>query len=149
MGKIRLILNGDNLELRFGVIATPNTLSTLLLPPPVKEPISNQSRLEDGARYEFPQGEVKFDKRELSLELHLIADDKYQFYERLENFYNKLKDGNLALTVIDENHSIDYHFIYQSCSQFTQFNRGIATLALKLIEPNPANRIYRNITSNE
>lgn len=132
-----LIINDKNARLTWGVITTPNTLSTLLAPGPLKGYISNNSNLEDGTRYD-PEN-VKVGERDLNLEIQMIADSPAQFYNRHFEFCEELSKGKIKLQ-IDE---LPYHvfrFIYRSCPQYTQFNRGIATLALKLTEPNPKKR---------
>lgn len=135
--RIDININGKNARIEWGVLTTPNTLSALLAPSPMKDYISNTSRLEDGSRYDT--GNARVAPRDVNLEIQIIAESPSQFYARHSAFCNELQKGKVDIYT-DDNPDVVYHFVYRSCSQYTQFCRGIATLSLKLTEPNPNNR---------
>lgn len=132
-----IYINGKNARTQWGVVTTSSTLDSLLMPPAVKEYVSNTSRLENGTRYDISN--VKLAERDLTLEIQMIADNPDQFYSRHQNFCAELSKGSFDL-YIDDRPDIVYHLLYRSCQQYTQFVRGIATLALKVTEPDPSNR---------
>lgn len=134
---INLYINGKNARNEWGIITNSNTVSALLAPPAMKDYISNSSRLEDGTRYDTE--EVKVAARDINLEIQMIADSPSQFYARHFAFCAELAKGKIEL-YLDDNPNVVYHLIYRSCSQYTQFCRGISTLSLKLTEPNPNKR---------
>lgn len=134
-------INGMNARKHWGVLTTTNTLSALLAPPAMKENISNTSRLEHGTRVDTSNPKVA--QRELNLEIQMIADTEAQFYARHESLCAELQKGAIDMCLSDRP-DVVYHFIYNSCSQYTQFRRGIATLSLKLTEPNPKDRTAHN-----
>lgn len=137
MNDIHIIINGKNAKAEWGVLTTTNTLSALLAPAPMKDYPVFSSRLEHGARIDTSCPKIA--QRELNLEIQMIADSPEQFYARHDAFCNELVNGAFTLSISDRP-DIVYHLIYSSCSQYTQFCRGVATLALKCIEPNPENR---------
>lgn len=139
MSAIDIVINGANETARekWGVITTSQTLSALLQPAPVKAYVSNSSRLEDGKRYVVANPKV--DSRDITLEIQLTAATPEEFYSRLESFVAEISKGMFTLSITDRP-DVKYHMLYNSCTQFTQFCRGLATLSLKLTEPNPTNR---------
>ncbi len=132
-----LIINGQDAKAIWGVLPTGNTLSALLASPPMKENPSFNSRLEHGTRIDTSAPKVA--QRDLSLEIQMIADSPEQFYARRDAFSAELEKGAFTLSTSDRP-TVVYHLIYNSCPQYTQFCRGIATLALKCTEPNPKDR---------
>lgn len=138
MSDVTLYINGKNAKTQWGVLTTSNTLSALLAPAGMKEFVSNSSRLEHGSRIDLSNPKVA--ERDLNLEIQMIADTEAQFYARHEAFCTELQKGKIELYTSDRP-TVIYHLVYRSCSQYTQFRRGIATLSLKVTEPNPKDRI--------
>ena len=137
MSDVYLTINGKDARSEWGVVTTGNTLSALLAPAPMKENPAFTSRLEDGSRIDTSDPRVA--QRELNLEIQMTAATPGQFYSRHESFCRELEKGAFTLSTTDRPEVV-YHLIYNSCSQYTQFCRGIATLALKCTEPNPKDR---------
>ncbi len=137
MSNARLIINGKDARQEWGVLTTQNTLSALLAPPAMKERPSFCSRLEHGSRID--NSDPKMAQRDLSLEIQMTARSAEEFYVRHAAFCSELMKGRLDLSTT-ERPDVVYHLIYDSCTQYTQFCRGIATLALKCTEPNPEDR---------
>lgn len=133
-----IFINGKNAKTEWGVVTTTNTLSALLTPCSLKERVVNESRLEHGKRTDNSNPKVA--ARELNLEIQMIADNESQFYARHEAFCTELEKGRVDMYLSDRP-TVVYHFDYNSCPQYTQFRRGIATLALKVTETNPKDRI--------
>ncbi len=133
-----IFINGKNAKTEWGVVTTTNTLSALIAPYSLKERITNESRLEHGKRTDNSNPKVA--SRELNLEIQMIADNESQFYARHEAFCTELEKGRVDMYLSDRP-TVIYHFDYNSCPQYTQFRRGIATLALKVTETNPKDRI--------
>ncbi len=121
----------------WGVSLSDGSLAGLMAFPPVKDRVTNESRLEHGKRVinELPRK----DSRELTLEMHMIAPDFATFLTRLESFTALLAGGEVLLKTSFQP-GVVYHLYYVSCTQFTQFC-GLAKFSLRLEEPNPDNRI--------
>ena len=137
MSGVNLIINGKDARKTWGVVTTQNTLSALLAPAPLKERPSFSSRLEHGSRID--NSDPKVAQRDLNLEIQMTAQSPEQFYGRHAAFSEELEKGEFILSTTDRP-DVVYHLLYDSCPQYTQFCRGIATLALKCTEPNPKDR---------
>lgn len=134
---IHLIINGKDAKNEWGVLSTPNTLSALLAPASMKERPTFSSRLEHGTRID--NSDPKVAQRDLNLEIQMTAQSPEQFYARHAAFCSELEKGAFDLVASDRP-GVVYHLLYDSCPQYTQFCRGIATLSLRCTEPNPKDR---------
>ena len=69
---------------------------------------------------------------------------------RYRAFTDELKKGVIDLTLhVWEGGTFfkeTYHFVYLSCSQYSEFNGRLAKFVLKLNEPNPGNRTLEHST---
>lgn len=137
MSDVHLIINGKDAKKEWGVLTTPNTLSALLAPSSMKERPTFNSRLEHGSRID--NSDPKVAQRSLNLEIQMTAQSPEQFYDRHASFCEELEKEAFDLSTTDRPNVV-YHLLYDSCPQYTQFCRGIATLALKCTEPNPKDR---------
>ena len=137
MSDVYLIINGWNAKEKWGVLTTGNTLSALLAPNSMKDRPAFNSRLEHGSRID--NSDPKVAQRSLNLEIQMTAQSPEQFYERHSAFCEELEKGAFDLSTTDRSNVV-YHLLYDSCPQYTQFCRGIATLSLKCTEPNPKDR---------
>lgn len=141
MSDVYLIINGKNAKSEWGILTTQNTLSALLAPCAMKERPTFSSRLEHGTRID--NSDPKVAERSLNLEIQMTANSPEQFYERHAAFCEELEKGDIELYTTDSPDVI-YHFLYDSCNQYSQFCRGIATLSLKVTEPNPKDRVVHD-----
>jgi len=129
-----------NLKTDFGVSLSDGAVSTLLAPAPAKERISNESRLESGKRIDI-YTPTYFQSRELTLEMHLIADTFEQFLARWRAFLAAITatgEGiRLAYTVYGQ--SLTFDLQYLSATQFAAYNGQLGKFAVRFIERNPNN----------
>ncbi len=137
MSGVYLIINGKNAKEEWGVLTTQNTLNSLLAPAPMKGRPSFDPRLEDGSRID--NSDPKVASRDLNLEIQMTADSPEEFYARHAAFCSELAKGDIELYTTDRPDTV-YRLLYNSCNQYSQFCRGIATLSLKVTEPNPTDR---------
>lgn len=138
MPKGELFINGVDAYTQWGVSLSDTALSALMTPSANKAYITNKSRLEHGKRVIV--NDTKVDERSITINIHLTASNEQEFFNR----YNKFCQEVLAQGVVDiktkYQSDVVYHMIYESCTQFSQFMRGIGKFTLKLLEPNPNNR---------
>lgn len=132
-----LYINGKDAYTTWGISMDDTALSTLMTPAPNKEFIENKSRLQDGKQ--VVSVNPKADERSLTLQINLTAKDEAQFFARYVLFCKELETGVLNIRTKYQP-DITYKTIYLSCSQFSQFMRGIGKFSLKLNEPNPKDR---------
>lgn len=132
-----LYINGKDAYTQWGITIDTQSLSALMTPAGQKALVENKSRLEHGKR--VITNNPKQESRDLALTLQLIASDETAFFTQYNSFCDELKLGRLVIrTKYQPN--VYYKCDYISCSQFTQFCRGIAKYSLKLNEPNPNDR---------
>lgn len=136
--KDELYINGRDAYIVWGITLDNTALSELMTPPSIKTLIENESRLEHGKR--IVPANPKIDSRNLTLQINLTASDEKQFFERYNSFCEELATGVLEIETKYQP-GVVYKTIYQSCSQFSQFMRGMGKFTLKLNEPNPKDRI--------
>lgn len=133
----QLFINNKDAYTTWGISMDTSSLSALMTPAPNKEFIENSSRLEHGKR--VITSSPKVDARDITLTINLTAKNEQQFFDRYLSFCSELETGVLNIKTSFQPNVV-YRMIYLSCSQFTQFMRGIASFSLKLNEPNPKNR---------
>lgn len=133
----QLKINGKDAYTTWGISMDDTSLSALMTPPAVKPYITNDDRKKHGK--EYVKSAIYVDSRDITLQLNLTAKDEEQFITRYASFCDELSRGILDIeTSFQKN--IVYHCLYQSCSQFSQFMRGIGKFVLKITETNPNNR---------
>ena len=133
-----LFINGHDAWTKWGISLDSSGLATLMTPAPLKEFISNESRLEHGRQYITT--DTKWKERELTLRLNLYAPTAALFYARYDAFCKcVLATGTVDISTRYQP-DVTYRCLYQSCTLYTQYRGKIAKFALKLIEPNPTDR---------
>lgn len=135
--KGELFINGKDAYTTWGISMDNTSLSALMAPAPNKELLENKSRLEHGKR--VITDNIKVDERDLTLQINLTAKTEEEFFTRYLNFCDELAKGVLEIRTKYQP-TILYKTVYVSCSQFSQFMRGIGKFVLKLNEPNPKDR---------
>ncbi|WP_277015469.1 hypothetical protein [Prevotella corporis] len=133
----QLKINGKDAYETWGISMDDTSLSALMTPPSVKAYIENNDRIEHGKR--VITSSVFADSRDITLQLNITAKNEQQFFERYSAFCDVLAKGILDIETSFQK-GVVYHCLYQSCSQFSQFMRGIGKFVLKLTEPNPNKR---------
>lgn len=138
-----LYFNGKDAWTRYGIILATNGLSALMTPPPLKDWITNDVRTEHGVRY-LLSDTPKVSQRDVSVTFQLCAKDEDDFLRKYNRFCNDVLVPGVVNIRTKWQPGVEYHCIYESCNQFTQFLLGIATFGLKLIEPDPTDRTMRS-----
>ena len=133
-----LIINNLDAYATWGISLDQTSLSELMTPPSNKAFIENKSRLEDGKRVVAANPRVE--ERSLSLQLNLTAPDEVTFIKRYQAFCDEVLAKGVFTLRTKYQTEVQYTLVYVSCSQFSQFLRGIGKFSLKLNEPNPKNR---------
>lgn len=133
-----VFINGLDAFGNWGVSFTDKSLSTLMEPEPLKDPVTNKSTTEDGKKVRM-EATPKVDERDITLAVQLYARNRTELFTRLKAFKTELKKRRIVINTKYEK-DVYYRCDYQSCMQYTSFHRGLATFSLKLNEPNPNNR---------
>lgn len=136
--KDELWINGIDAFTRWGIVLGDTSLSALMTPVPNKEFVSNKSRLTHGKSVIV--NSPVMNERSISITFYLLAVDKTDFYSKYDDFCaSVLSTGRIDIRTKYQQ-GVTYRTIYDSCSQFSQFEQGIAKFVLKLTEPDPSNR---------
>ena len=146
-GDVRI--NGYDAYTEWRVNFEDGAISALMTPASLKEFVEGKSRLQHGKRVVV--NSPKMEEREVTLPFHIVASSKEEFFYYYRKFCREvLMAGEFTLTsrwepsVTYNGVSVPqpvYHLIYQSCTQFRQFDGKMAVFSLKVTEPNPDNRI--------
>lgn len=136
--KDELWINGIDAFTRWGIVLGDTSLSALMTPVPNKEFVSNKSRMKHGKSVIMNSPVVN--ERSLSITIYLLAVDKADFYSKYEDFCASVLSTGKVWIRTKYQQDVVYRMIYDSCSQFSQFEEGIAKFVLKLTEPDPSNR---------
>ena len=145
--KEKLIINGENADEKWGISLGESSLSELMTPPANKAFIENESRLQHGKQ--ILVANPKVEARNLTLQLNLTAATKSAFFDKYNLFCKEVLATGVLNIETGYQEEVVYKTIYVSCSQFSQFMQGIAKFSLKLIEPNPSDRMNKKPTSND
>lgn len=121
----------------WGINLEDGALSTLMAPAPQKSIAMSNCRLEAGKRVvNAPQ----IDARDITLQLHLLASSRSEFWSRYRAFCNDVLYTGKVDIWTSYNLNEEYHCLYVSCTQFQNFMFGIGKFSLKLTEFNPSAR---------
>ncbi len=133
-----LFINNHDAYTTWGISLEDGTaLSALMTPVPNKPYIENKSRLEHGKRVIVNNS--KKDERVISFAITLVASSESDFFTKYGSFCDTLALGDLVIRTKYQP-TVYYKCKYISCTQFSQFMRGIAKFTLRIEEPNPSDR---------
>lgn len=122
----------------FGASLVKGTYEALLMPPPTKAYPQNESRLQHGKRVVLENGDVKFDSREVSIQVLFEGNTRGAYLSGLQGFINAVTSGvvNFHVSTL----GITYKLLYLSCSKGKDYGLNAGVYTFKFIEPNPNDR---------
>lgn len=124
---------------QWGVSMDSTGLSNLMIPAPLKAMIENEVATENGRRVIRTQRPV--DERTLTLGINISAPTKEAFLARYSAFCSQvLYKGKLDLSTRYQQ-GVFYHLDYLSCQSFGEYSQSLGKFMLRVVEPNPANRV--------
>lgn len=121
----------------WGVSFDKSSLSSLMAPVPLKDMITNRSRLEDGVRR--IRTNRKVDERTLRLGFNMWANTDAAFRARYNAFMGVLQSGQIDIKVSHVPDTV-YRCDYLSCQQFGVYRNQLAKFVLSVVESDPTNR---------
>jgi len=133
----RCKINNLDAFAEWGVVLPDTSVSQLMAFAPLKPFVSNKTRLDDGTQ--VITTDAKVDERDLTLVFYVKASTQAQFNHRIDALGTVFRNGSFTLWIAERANDY-YRLIYQSCSQFTQFNGRLAKFTLKVTEPDPTDR---------
>lgn len=135
------IINGRDTYETWGVYLAEKSVEEFLSFPPLKDYIENNSSIENGVQVLTSKDAMpKVDAKTFNLVINISASSHADFVSKLSSFKAMLMSGVLNIQ-IPEHTSDVFHCLYRSCTQFSNYDgKRVAQCALRLYEPNPANR---------
>ena len=133
--------NGTHdIKTEWGISLSDGAIATLLAPPAAKPRVENSSRLENGKRVDI-RIPTRYEPREITLEMHLIAPNFNTFLTNYRGFFDAITASpeGIILTVGIYNKNIQYRLQYLSCTQFGVYNGTLGKFAVRFIEREPSN----------
>ncbi len=133
------MINGKDAYITWGVRMDKDFLDSINSAASMKEYITNESRNENGVRISNPNPKIA--SKTITLNVTLQGDNRNDFRTKKDAFFNELYKGDISIKVPQDSEDV-YHLKYQQGVSYGQnINRTFCKMALKFIEPNPANRI--------
>ena len=132
-----LLINGNDALTEFGARMGIGFIEALRTPPPVKDFISNKSRVEDGVRYIVEK--VRCDERDVTLPFVIMGDTPAMTRAFEASFLVAIK-GEVTLSVPPDSSDV-YHLVTVGCASYSlNRSRTIIMIKVKFKEPNPSYR---------
>lgn len=140
-----LFFNYYDADDTWGIIMWQGAFSALITPPPAKSYIINESRTRTGKEYDTTL--VRMDERQLSLPLAIRATSRDAMYRQLMAFSQSVLETGMINITTKYQQNVVYRCVYKSITQLTEFNGRLAKFILTLVEPDPSDRVLREIVS--
>lgn len=141
--KGNLKINGKDARVTWGVSLADGSVSALLAPAPVKQMITNTSRLRNGKTVIRSSSDYrslkKLADRDVSLIFNFRSKDYSDLIAKLNSLIEELLSGE---TVLETSYlpEMAFHLDYISCTQFSQLRGQLSKFIMKFNEPDPTNR---------
>ena len=136
--KGKFYINGKDAYSEFGAVFLRGTYETLLKPAPMKDYITNTSRLEHGVRYLANANTAKTNERTIQLSIFINGSSERDYIEKVSALMTELEKGSFTLKVMDLGYV--YNLVYTDCASYGDYGRKRGKFTLKLIEPNTKDR---------
>ena len=133
--------------LQWGMSFSEPALSALMTPAPNKSPIENKSRTRNGKS--IIRNGAKKDERDLSLEMHITAPNRTEFWNRYHRFCSEVLDYGYVEVKNAHVPNLVFRLTYNSCTQFSEFSQQMAKFVLRMNEPDPNNRGVTDLWETE
>ena len=131
-----LFINGKDAFTLWGVNMDSKFLDALGLPPALKEPIENESRLEHGKRTILS---TKVASRKVTLTFTMSGSSESDFKTKKAAFLNEIM-GKFTLKVPVNGNEV-HKFDYKDCQSYAQnISRTFCKIAVRVEESNPMDR---------
>ncbi len=135
-------INGIQLS-SMGVTLESGAYSAFRTSPQLKDFVCNDDPTSPGIEVitEFPDGKSAsvIKEREITLTFLIEGNDVDDFSAKYDAFVSMLLKGSVVLTVPELGKG--YRLIYRNCTQYDNYLLKACRMAVKFLEPNPADNI--------
>lgn len=122
----------------YGICLLKGSYEKLLEYPMPKSLITWSDRRNDGVEYLADGETIRVDKKNVTINVLLIAESEQDYYAKYEEFFKRLTSGIIYMKIPTLNKV--FKLVYSKQSNLTKLNKKSSTFALNLIEPNPTDR---------
>lgn len=123
----------------YGITLIRGWREALLTPAPVKEFVTNDSRLENGVSVIASPKYTKRNKRDVSISFFLEGSSEEDYLNKYEKFLEKIAySGQFCLKVPCMKRV--FKFVYSQCSKYGDYGLKRSNFTLKLTEYDPTDR---------
>lgn len=147
---VKVYINDKDIYQEFGASMIRGGIEALLTPAANKEYVTTSSRLRNGTQYQTAN--IKKEQRELTLSFCIEGDTHVAYLNNYEAFLNEI-NGAFTLRVLAQD-IVDglyytkfdrtFNLVYTSCSKYGDYGLKKGIFAMKLVEPDPTDRIVGN-----
>lgn len=145
-----LRINGSSTAAKdWGVKMGDGFFDSLTEPLTPKDPIENESRLENGKRVLIYPNNIRFKSRELTLDFTIEGRTPEEFKEHKRKFLEEMYKVDVSIQVPRESDDV-YHLIFKGkgTEYGMNYQRTFCHMVLKFEEPNPMDRAERAGVTN-
>jgi hypothetical protein len=135
-------INGKDIWLTWGAMLAKGTYERLLKPAPMKEFVSNSSRLEHGVRIVANPNVARTEQREIQIQFIIEGGSENDYLEKSSSFMSELEKGIIEFNVVKL--KTIYKLVYTDCSSYGNYGNKMGKFTVKFIEPNTKDRIVSN-----
>lgn len=131
-------INGKDIWLTWGAKFWKGTYERLMKPAPMKDYISNSSRLEHGTRILVSESIARTDEREVSIQFLIEGSSESDYLSKYNSFIEELEKGSIELNV--PKLSATYKLVYTDCSSYGNYGNRMGKFTVRFKEPNVKDR---------
>ena len=122
----------------YGICLLKGSYEKLLEYPTPKSLITWSDRRNNGVEYLADGDTIRVDKKNVVINVVLLAKDERDYYTKYEAFFKRLTSGIICMKIPTLGKV--FKLVYSKQSNLTKLNKKSSTFALNLIEPNPTDR---------
>ena len=122
----------------YGICLLKGSYEKLLEYPTPKSLITWSDRRNNGVEYLADGDTIRVDKKNVVINVVLLAKDERDYYTKYEAFFKRLTSGIICMKIPTLGKV--FKLVYSKQSNLTKLNKKSSTFALNLIEPDPTDR---------
>lgn len=122
----------------YGICLRKGAYESLLEYPAPKNLITWSDRRNDGVEYLADKDTIRVDKKNVSVNVVLFAENEADYYTKYEAFFKRITSGILYLKIPTLGKV--FKLVYSKQSGLSKINKKTSIFALNFVEPNPTDR---------
>ena len=128
----------EDIFTNYGICLRKGAYESLLEYPAPKNLITWSDRRNDGVEYLADKDTIRVDKKNVSVNVVLFAENEADYYTKYEAFFKRITSGILYLKIPTLGKV--FKLVYSKQSGLSKINKKTSIFALNFVEPNPTDR---------